>query len=241
MNEIEFHKDDKPKRWRRLKLGIVGACIAGVLAGLWLALGETVHEVLDSNQATTTARHMQATIQRQSVSSKNKRLENVIRIPSIGIQQPVYTTPSGLNKGVYGSGDLNNNYVVAGHSSYVSGVWFSNLFKLQTTSGYVVHDGAPYRPADYKGGKGSGGLVYLYTHDATYTYQADDAYTVEATDTTVTAQGSVGDQRQLHLYTCPYTKYKYPPFRYVVQAHLVKVRLTAAGKVAGTQTQLTVK
>jgi sortase (surface protein transpeptidase) len=228
----------KQHRWKMWLTLVI--CVVGALGGLWLASGSTVQEVIDSHQAETTAKTIKKTM--NSADSKgHKSPENVVSVPSVGIYQPVYATPSGLNYGVYGSGNLNNNFIIAGHSSYVPGVWFSNLFKLKTSSGYVVHDGAPYRPSDYKGGKGTGGLVYLYTREAKYTYRADEAYTVKATDVTVTAQGSVGEPRQLHLYTCPYTKDKHPTIRYVVQAQLIKVQLTKSGVRDHVQTQLTVK
>ncbi len=175
------------------------------VAGLWLAAGSTVQEIIDSHQAETTAKTFKKTM--HTSNSKGHRLpENVVSVPSVGIYQPVYATPSGLNYGVYGSGNVNNNFIIAGHSSYVSGVWFSNLFKLRTSSGYVVHDGAPYRPSDYKGDKGAGGLVYLYTHEAKYTYRADKAYTVKATDTTVTAQGDVGEPSNYTYIPAPIRK-----------------------------------
>jgi sortase (surface protein transpeptidase) len=215
-------------------------CVAGVVAGLWLALGSTVQEIIDSHQAETTAKTFKKTMH-TSNSKGHKLPENVVSVPSVGIYQPVYATPSGLNYGVYGSGNVNNNFIIAGHSSYVSRVWFSSLFNLRTSSGYVVHDGAPYRPSDYKGDKGAGGLVYLYTREAKYTYRADEAYTVKATDVTVTAQGDAGEPRQLHLYTCPYTKDKHPTIRYVVQAQLIKVQATKSGIRDHIQTQLTVK
>lgn len=206
-------------------------------------------EITDSHAATNEAKVLKKKIQSNQVptsaskAGERPRWGNVVYIPSTGIYQPVYSTPSGLNWGTYGSGSLNNNYIIAGHSSYVSGVWFSSLFQLSTSEGYVPHDGTPYRPSDYKGGNtGKGGSIYIYTHWATYQYVADEAYTVEATDNTVTAQGKSGDHRELHLYTCPYTrKYRHPPFRYVVSAHLVEVRPTVAGRQAKIQTQLMVK
>lgn len=235
---IARHGKMKQHRWRTWVTLVI--CVVGTLGGLWLASGSTVQEVIDSHQAETTAKKFRKAVTTTG-SMDHKQPENVVSIPTVGIYQPVYSMPSGLNYGVYGSGDVNNNFVIAGHSSYISGVWFSNLFKLRASSGYVIHDGAPYRPSDYKGGKGAGGLVYLYTREAKYTYRADEAYTVKATDSTVTAQGEAGEPRELHLYTCPYTKDKHPTIRYVVQAHLIKVQLTRLGVRDSAQIQLTVK
>lgn len=235
---IARQKKTRRHRWQLWVALLI--CLGGIIGGVWLAGGSTIQEAIDSHQAETTAKRFRKAMTKVDATAK-KQPENVVSIPSVGIYQPVYSTPKGLNYGVYGSGSLNNNYIIAGHSSYVSGVWFSNLFKLRTSSGYIVHDGAPYRPGDYKGGSGKAGLVYLYTRAAKYTYQADEAYTVKATDSTVTAQGDVGEPRQLHLYTCPYTEDKYPSIRYVIQAHLIKVQLTKVGIRNNTQTQLTVK
>lgn len=79
-------------------------CVVGTLGGLWLASGSTVQEVIDSHQAETTAKKFRKAVTTTG-SMDHKQPETVVSIPTVGIYQPVYSMPSGLNYGVYGSGD----------------------------------------------------------------------------------------------------------------------------------------
>lgn len=235
---------------------LIGFLVLFLVAGVGLIAWQPVHEANKGQRALTDGKQLiqrlksgkklsqsdAITVPGKTTSSEqgasaHYRADTAVSIPSVGINLAIYKTPAGLPYGVYAElagvkastapGD--NNYVLAGHSSYLKGVLFANLFQLTTSRGYVRHAGAPYRPSDYQGGQGKGGLIEVYTPTGMYTYQADSAYTVNGNDASILNDPPTGSAKQIHLFTCPRTGHKHPPFRYVVQGHLVKITLNKFG------------
>ncbi|WP_203633293.1 sortase domain-containing protein [Lacticaseibacillus suibinensis] len=237
------------RRW------LVGFLLLLLVAGIGLIAWQPLHEVNKGRRATTEGKQLIKALKKgQPVEGKTTpqitriQADTALSIPSVGIDLAVYKTTAGLAYGAYAElsgvkantapGD--NNYVLAGHSSYLHGVLFANLFQLTTSRGYERRTGTAYRPSDYQGGQGTGGLIKVYTKLGTFTYQADVAYTVNGNDTSILSDPKSGETKQIHLFTCPRTGYKHPPFRYVVQGHLIKVKPTQLGFQKHLDTSLTV-
>lgn len=247
----------KRTRW------LIAFLVLFLIAGVGLIAWQPVHEANKGQRAQTTGKHLIQSLKHgktgNTVGSADNtqnaavpahlRADTAVSIPSVGIDLAVYKSPTGLPYGAYAElasakpstapGD--NNYVLAGHSSYLRGVLFANLFQLKTSAGYVRHAGAPYRPSDYQGGEGAGGLILVYTQQAVYTYQADSAYTVNGDDASILNDPPAGSPKQIHLFTCPRTGHIHPPFRYVVAGHLVKVTPAQIGAQKHLDTILTVQ
>lgn len=236
------------RRW------LVGFLLLFLVVGIGLIAWQPLHEVNKGRRATTEGKRLIKALKKgQSVEGETPpqrtriRADTALSIPSVGIDLAVYKTTAGLAYGVYAElsgvkantapGD--NNYVLAGHSSYLHGVLFANLFQLTTSHGYERRAGAAYRPLDYQGGQGTGGLIQVYTKLGTYTYQADVAYTVNGDDASILSDPQAGSTKQIHLFTCPRTGHQHPPFRYVVQGHLIKVTPTKLGLQKHLDTSLT--
>lgn len=232
------------KRWP-----VVIILILLILSGVALIVWQPAQEASKGQRARTDGQQLIKSLKKgkQAPHTRAKRADTAVSIPSVGINLAIYKTDAGLNYGALAElarvkantspGD--NNYVLAGHSSYVPGVLFANLFQLTTSQGYVRNAHAPYRPSDYKGGAGTGGLIYVYTLEGKYTYEADQAYTVEGSDASILSDPAAGAAKQIHLFTCPRVGYKHPAFRYVVQGHLVKVKPTKLGLQKHLDTSLT--
>lgn len=235
---------------RRKRWPLVVVLVLLILSGVALILWQPASEASKGQRARTDGQQLIKSLKKgkQAPHTKARRADTAVSIPSVGIDLAIYKTDAGLNYGALAElarvkpntspGD--NNYVLAGHSSYVPGVLFANLFQLTTSQGYVRNAGAPYRPSDYKGGTGTGGLIDVYTLEGKYTYQADRAYTVEGSDASILSDPAAGSAKQIHLFTCPRVGYKHPAFRYVVQGHLVRVKPTKIGLQKHLDTSLTV-
>lgn len=221
------------------------AAVALLLIGVGLIFLQPARELWDGGGA---KREAAAAVKQYHHGGKKRPVGAVLSMPSVGLELPIYKSRADLNYGVYtelvddkpSTAPGDNNYVLAGHSSYVPTVWLSPMFKLTTANGYVRNASAPYRPSDYQGGTGKPGNIIIYTKQATYTYRADKAYTVRGNDDSILSDPAVGSAKQIRVFTCP-RHINHPPFRYVVQGSLTKVQPTAAGRRAGVDTTLTTK